>query len=339
MKIWDYIKSKKNKSNSNDFLTEQYANIAASSISKINGKDSPMNNIEGCHSKEFVRMSGDYFQDLYDELRNNPNCSYRSYMNDVIKSGYDPKHLSVLVKLVEEHIFGAYTEVLSSRIANFMGAPTVYNKCYTDEIGDNYVISVDFMKPEYRMVDIIKLANDFYSEITHESAYAFDKDYVSWRSFFMGISQMFGGKLCGSDTNSTDFEDEFFKYYFTRMHILRDADFDLHNVGLLTNDKGRIELEPMYDTEFAFCNDNIYTNRFLVKDMQKILKCQPLKLIACADRFKELMKKGNLKKLFEGIDNPKFKKKAINDLKNSFEAFEYNYYLANQYNKMEERSR
>ena len=98
------LKSKKNKLNSNGFLTERYANIGASSISKINGKDSPMNKIEGCHSKEFVRMAGDYFQDLYEELRNNPNSSYRTYMNDVIRSGYDPKHLSVLVKLVDQHI-------------------------------------------------------------------------------------------------------------------------------------------------------------------------------------------------------------------------------------------
>lgn len=338
MKFVDYIKSKFKSKESESFLTERYANIPASDIKTINGENSSMNKVDGCHRKQFVRVTGDYFKDLYTEMRNNPNCMYRTYMDDVIKSGYNPKKLSVLIKEADELKYGAYYEVLSSRIANFMGAPTVYNKLHVDENGKKYVMSVDYMKSGYRMIDIIKMANDFYSEIDPDYAYSIYKSYSNMYVFFSDIAHMLRTNLCSSGDNSDSFEDEFFNLFFTRRHVIHDGDFGIHNIGLMTDDKGKTILEPMYDTEMAF-SDNLIRNEYLVQDIQKALTRQPQRLKEFDCKFKSLMRPENLRKLFDGINDPKFKKMAIKNLKESYEQFEYNCYLANQNNKTEEKSR
>ena len=336
MKFFDYIKSKFKPKKPESFLTENYANVSVNDIIAINGENSSMNRVDGCHAKQFYRVTGDYFKDLYEEMRNNPDCMYRTYMDDVIKSGYNPEKLSVLIKESGELEHGAYYEILCSRIANFMGAPTVYNKLYVEN-GKKYVISVDYMKSGYRMIDMIRMANDLYSEIDFDYVNSIEKNYSGMHLFFMNIADMLRTKLCGSDSNSDSFEDEFFNQYFTRRHVIHDGDFGIHNIGLMTDGKGKAILEPMYDTELAF-SDNSISNRCLVQDLQNALTNQPERLKVFDWNFKNLIKPENLKKLFDGIDDPKFKKIAIKNLKESYEQFEYNCHLAH-INIMEEKNR
>ena len=54
--------------------------------------------INGERTKRFVRFSSDLFQDLIDELKNNPDCCYCTYVNDLIRGGYTPEYISVLLK-------------------------------------------------------------------------------------------------------------------------------------------------------------------------------------------------------------------------------------------------
>ena len=59
---------------------------------------SAKDSLVGIRDKKFVRFESDVFQELIDEIINNPNCHYVTYVNDLIKSGYIPKHVSVLKK-------------------------------------------------------------------------------------------------------------------------------------------------------------------------------------------------------------------------------------------------
>ena len=47
--------------------------------------------IYGLRKKKFVRFSSELFGALIQELRNNTNCSYDTYINEIIKEGYTPE--------------------------------------------------------------------------------------------------------------------------------------------------------------------------------------------------------------------------------------------------------
>ena len=83
---------------------------------KITGKQHG-NLLDGHNNKGFYLTEGWFFKEFFDEIKNNPNCSYVSYINDLIRESYDGKNvpidnISVFVKsgsvnpLCEEMVAG-----------------------------------------------------------------------------------------------------------------------------------------------------------------------------------------------------------------------------------------
>ena len=86
--------------------------------------------ISGCRTKKFVRFSSDIesFQYLIRELQENPNCKYETYVNELIKEGYIPDFISVIIKDENNNLtrnddfqIGHLREPIACRVMNYFG--------------------------------------------------------------------------------------------------------------------------------------------------------------------------------------------------------------------------
>ena len=74
-------------------------NVSLDEIDEYSQQKSAYDNeLSGQRQKRFIRLSSDVFGELIDELKNNPNCAYKTYINDLVKEGYVPKAVSVIIK-------------------------------------------------------------------------------------------------------------------------------------------------------------------------------------------------------------------------------------------------
>lgn len=232
--------------------------------------------MEGHNNKSFVLCESEIFRELFDEIKNNPDCSYRTYLNDFIKENYDGEEIpinkvSCLKKIGENNII----EELVTKLANTMGLPTVFVKNPIDNSKDafrkrldqliaqgvpgtsleytplEYLLSVDFIsKNEY--FDTI----DAYCEKKEENKRVCERasSLSAWfgvfdnKKFINPITKM---ELTHEEKISL-FR-EFIPQYFFRFAIIRDWDFMSENVGIIFNsDTGKYSIAPMFDFEFAY---------------------------------------------------------------------------------------
>ena len=115
---------------------------------------SPENHLAGRLDKRFIRLHKLYFSSLFEEVKNNPKCSYVTFMeNEDIVTEDVPTNLSVLLKEIKDVSFvdesvargKLYSEAVSPRIMNYFGTPTVFNEMlfHDDHL---FVLSLDFIK-------------------------------------------------------------------------------------------------------------------------------------------------------------------------------------------------
>ena len=112
--------------------------------------------IGGSRDKTFIWCKSELFQELIDELRNNPNCSYSTSYNKDIINGVDFKYLSVLEKNAYESSIG---EVLTGRVLNFFGIRTPY-EVVVNKDSKLKMLSVDFEKDGYIFKTLASLGMD-----------------------------------------------------------------------------------------------------------------------------------------------------------------------------------
>ena len=112
--------------------------------------DNASTELEGYRGKNYIRLSTELLTELVDELRNNPESSYITHCNDLIKyNDYIPANMSAIIKRCG--LNRALCEVASSRVMNYFGAPTTYEKVFklpanpnaTTSISNYVVASVD----------------------------------------------------------------------------------------------------------------------------------------------------------------------------------------------------
>lgn len=217
--------------------------------------------LEGHREKEFLRLDSSLFGDLIDELQNNPNCSYVTYANKLLKEGYIPKKLSCMVKRLEPDSHSqmkvddpelTFKEALASQILNLYGCPTAHNITIKDsEIEQDYAftsVSVDMVSN-----DIITLEN-LRGELTNDLGKNLEliSTNLQARRQRLGISQEL------VDTYSHQITNDYAYSFLIRKFILQDGDFYEYNGGILV-DENKLQYVN-FDFEHIFFDYYLWPN-------------------------------------------------------------------------------
>ena len=220
--------------------------------------DEQYGTLEGSRGdKTFYRFKSEVLQSLIAELHTNTDCGYKTYVNNVIKEGFIPKHISCMVKQVRYfNLYGtnqqiknenfsdevyAYKETLASQILNYYGCPTVYNlllktKDFRGE--DEYkVISADFMQEGQTFLTFAE----------------YDCSLSTLKESIKNIKEKILKKIKTIDeSEKKKFIEDFVLSYLVRIYILMDFDFSNSNIGVLIDTDNR-KLSPInFDFEQSF---------------------------------------------------------------------------------------
>lgn len=203
--------------------------------------------VKGYRRKEFVRCSSKLFAEYIDELRKNPNCSYISYMNDIIKSGYTPEKFSIIKKECRENPF---KEAIASRIMNYFECPTVYDDMIVKD-GEFYSCSIDFGicgEDFYTFDEICKDFDRFEDLLLYDSM---ETVVNKLRNALENYIPQFL-KIDKDPTEMINKYLENFVYsYMIRGYVLFDGDYGVKNLGIIHNTKkNEFYMSPNYDYEF-----------------------------------------------------------------------------------------
>ncbi len=208
---------------------------------------SPDNHMIGKMHKKFVRMNSKYFKRFF-ELRNNGNVSFSTYFTEEDnRMKYVPEYVSTLIKqttLSRDCVFETYV----SEVLNVFNTNTVFNSVCQDEKGYSYVASIDFIKPDERLVlfsETGRNIGDFGGDINLQK---------SARYVAETIEEVYAqNNIIPKDADVKKQMEDFVKSYLVRVCLLRDYDFTSRNNGFLVNEKEKtIRLAPNFDFELSF---------------------------------------------------------------------------------------
>lgn len=203
------------------------------------GKNFYLYDVSRYNYKTFA--SNNILGELYSELHKNKNCKYITYVNQLLKENYIPKYISCLVKTTLGRKYSD-REVIVSRLLNLFQVNTAFNTKYSgDFVGDNSIISVDFMEAseKYFNFEDIGIPKKF----TLQSLPSWDDKVVQViKKHFPDVSEQ----------DITEIRKDFFRSYLARFLILNDVDMDANNQGVcVDNEKHTIRLVPNHDFEFS----------------------------------------------------------------------------------------
>ena len=208
---------------------------------------SPDNHIIGKMHKKFVRLDNKYFKRFF-EMRNSGEISFSTYFTEEDnKMKYVPQYVSTLIKqttLSRDCVFETYVP----EILNTFKVPTVFNALCSDEKGYSYIASIDFIKPDERLVlfsETGRNVGDFGGEINLQK---------SVRYVVETIEEIYAQeKFVPKEEDIKEQINDFVKSYLVRVCLLRDYDFTSRNNGFLVNDKEKtIRMAPNFDFELSF---------------------------------------------------------------------------------------
>lgn len=279
--------------------------------------------LDGMHDKRFVLFPIDHLPGLTKELSNNPDCTYQTCYGDALKdSSKCPKYIPVMLKYFGKAKEYVNNEILSSRICNAMGVPTVYNTNYTD--GDQeYLLSVDFLPHDERIVDIEELVYEIKDDTYFNMNYLLNDENNISNDLF-DIYEVLHMNKCRSRDNSWKYDKnkyyaDFVMHYLVRTYILKDMDSFPKNCCNIIDANNNMRFGPMYDCEIAFAknvdgSDSIVSVAYIKKHYPQVFEkfCQ---------KYNALMNRSTLRKLFADIDNKEYvkaKRKYLIDCYDNF---------------------
>ena len=221
--------------------------------------------INGHLQKRFVRLHKAYFADVLKQI-GKKECFYHAHITpEDVKTNSVPRNLSVLIKEIgHEHSLIAevehqkmYAEAVCSRVLNFFGCKTVYNKVLNTQ-GTLFVLSLDFLRPyeHFYVAEDICEKNEIWCSNPLENSLAsvdMDIDILKHR-----VENEFG--VSGVAADKEQIKRDYVMSYLVRVFLLGDTDFRSRNYGFIYNiQDNEIYSAPDYDFELAF---GMSTKRF-----------------------------------------------------------------------------
>ena len=192
-----------------------------------------------------------YIAHLFDEIKNNPDSSLVTYLNDAIRSGVFPRYVSCLAK---NCVFDKTkrttiddgrnaSEVIGSRVAEMLRVPTVYTigiPAIDGSIGS--VLSVDFLKYGETFEDVLTLSKD---RVTAEAGDSIEV----WKSAIRkALKKKYPFGIDKESLKQLEERDLPQMLLFRKGGLFKDADFYPYNVGVVFNGK-KFKLAPNFDME------------------------------------------------------------------------------------------
>ena len=212
------------------------------------------NELIGHMKKSFVRVDSKAIKSFVKELQLNPNCGYVSYANAVIKEGFVPKKLSVMLKqgkgnqqrqlINGSHSSLEYRESIASKFLNYLGCPTCYNFVVNGKSG-KYVASVDFISPNEK----------FYSFEDFDMRWSYNLDKME-KSVNEVLSKFEFNSTAEAAKNKQKFFNDLVYSMLVREALVADGDFHTGNFGFLYNEKEKTIKFINFDMEFLFLSSN-----------------------------------------------------------------------------------
>jgi len=182
---------------------------------------------DGRSSKKFKRVNASGFRQMIEEIKNNPNCSYITYINKVVKEGIVPEKLAVMDKLSD--LNSVKNEAIATRLLNYFEVPTSFNLPVQSK-DEYHSLSVDFISENEEFIELYTLLPPT------EGEYFIEKTYR-----IIEIVEYYLKKLY-KDEQPEKFKDNLEKFkrdlvvsFFVRQFVLGDIDCNMVNSGLLIN--------------------------------------------------------------------------------------------------------
>lgn len=278
--------------------------------------------LDGMHTKKFIRLNSEYLSDLIDEMRNNPNCAYKTYFDNLLKEDdYVPEKISAMLKQLYDKD-SCYNEILASRICNEMGIPVAYNR-YCSLNDKHYILSVDFLGKDCSIVDL----NDALFEIKGDSLkydiyeILSDDNQKSISNMLLEIIEVHKylcNKLYFKNINFDmhKYVNEFLSQALVRKFITSDTDFYPRNISDIIDGNNNLQMAPVFDNECAFSGSfEVHT---VVSDFEYISKHYPEVFEDFWNKYDNLMSDKNFNKLFSKIDDKEYIKKNKKLIKDNY---------------------
>ncbi|MBE5734826.1 MAG: hypothetical protein E7361_00010 [Clostridiales bacterium] len=262
----------------------------------------------GHRNKEFVMCDSLAFGELITELQSDPNSSYVTYNSDIIKEGITPKYISALmyykpntsftnesaVKKMLTKTNPIISEVLSSRILNFMDIPTVYNtfalleenkdeELSTGNKAGINVLSVDFIGKNERFMSTSDIIEDSLWSLPGLLPILENNNKVIKYYYLVTQSPEKIDRATELATNHT------IDNYLTHSLLLKNTDYMTDNYGWIINDATLdIHPAPAYDLEFTL-EDKLDVYSINRNDIEYIKEHYPKRLDQFIDKCNQLI--------------------------------------------------
>ena len=204
---------------------------------------SSVENYVGGHlHKRFVMLDKSYFENHLKLMKK--GSSFQSYLSDLKNA---PEYLSVLIKSASTDK-QLLCEVFVPYICNEFDIPTVCNSTCKDAEDNEFVASLDFIKPNERFFSLYDVCGYEYQlgvDVNLENA------LKVIRKFMVAFEREQEMTLSAEDKRAL--EERFVSDYLLRVCFLADCDFSTKNVGFLFDEKkNSLRTAPNFDFEYTF---------------------------------------------------------------------------------------
>lgn len=190
--------------------------------------------LDGHMPKQFARVSWEEVLDFEKELIENPNNTYISYVNNMIKLGLIPEEVAVLLKDYDACI-GVNYENTTCKLLNYFGVPTVYTFQY-----------IAYEKPFSASIYCASQDEELINLRNETGSTFFNVEEIN------EVFDMIKGRYNLKGAKYAKFRNDFIRTILVRVVILGDIDFKFENIGILHNKStGEIRLVN-YDFEYMF---------------------------------------------------------------------------------------
>lgn len=236
---------------------------------------------EGHRCKNYFLIETKALNELIKEKQENPDCSYVTSIDELLVSGHVPNQIPGLVMDQYDDKLFRNKENFVSKLLNYYGVPTVYNQTVIEEIDffgkkreKPLTISIDFVKPNEKFYTFDEYVKDFpLGGFRYFGAFAYkiEKFLYVFESVFREHYKRVKENAPELALSDEEIDAEVLKNAealcyakLCRNYGLGDADFTLHNSGVIVNEKTKqISLAPSFDLEAADNYSMLYSCRFV----------------------------------------------------------------------------
>ena len=232
----------------------------------------------GSRRKLFFRVQSEFFKELIEEKKNNPNCSYVTSVDALLEDGFIPEKFSAIL---QEEFHGRVdfqaVEKVGAKMLNFFSVPTIYcaHLAYKeDDLNQEFTVSPDFLRPNEIMMNL----NEYMQQYVFKDDYKYIKDQTleEFTSCYKKILKSHYKKVKENGFEIPDkklinekfdqWKENLSYMMLVKKYALGDRDFLARNLGVVINTQTNdINMAPAFDLELMGNQDDVVSYKFLFK--------------------------------------------------------------------------